>query len=75
MLGYKSIDYTFQVNYKVKLPDFVLEEDLVMSQEVQIKGDRRNAVQQRAGIPVLIFYLNMPNSQILPLKRCGIFAH
>lgn len=49
MLGYKSIDYTFQVNYKVKLPDFVLEEDLVMSQEVQIKGDRRNAVQQRAG--------------------------
>ena len=49
MLGYKSVDHTFQVNYKVKLPDFVLEEDPVMLQEVQIEGDRRNAVQQRAG--------------------------
>ena len=49
MWGYKTKEHSFNVNYKVKLPDFILDNDPTALSEVEITGDRRNMVQHRAG--------------------------
>ena len=49
MTGCKSIDHPFAVNHKVRLPNFIMEENEMTLKEVQVIGDKRDIVKYRAG--------------------------
>ena len=76
MLGYKPAAFKFTLTQNSKLPEFVLEEDAAILDEVTVTGDARKITKELAGMS--IYYLTdrsktEPNSYFalreIPLLR------